>query len=94
MQKTERSQRQDEQGIMIPRLLSVEEVGEILGISPETVNELVDEFRLGYVRLSATKRAYTMELLAEFIEGETVHRDWGTCAVRAAWEAEQDYRVE
>ena len=88
MQAEQGRQRNDEEGIAIPRLLTVEEVGEILGISPETVDELVAAGRLGYVRLSADKRVFTIELLAEFISGETVHRDEAWLKHCAAVDAE------
>ena len=60
----------------IPRLLSADDVGEILGISGEEVNNLAEQGKLGCVELTDNKRAYTMDLVAEFIEGETYHRSW------------------
>ncbi|MFC1833219.1 hypothetical protein ACFL2Q_00625 [Thermodesulfobacteriota bacterium] len=60
----------------IPKLMTSEDVAEILGISDEEVNHLASEGRIGFVELTATKKAYTMGLVAEFIEGETYRRSW------------------
>lgn len=57
----------EEEYIDIPRLMSAQEVGEILGISERAVNRLVREGRLGYVRLTGSKKVFTLELVGEFI---------------------------
>jgi hypothetical protein len=49
---------------------------DILGITAEEVNHLSDEGKLGHVELTDTKKAYTMDLVAEFVEGETYRRSW------------------
>jgi hypothetical protein len=70
----ERRETIQEESIGIQRVLSAKEVGEMLGISEQEVNQLAEEGRIGYVRLTDTKKAYTMELVAEFIRGETYPR--------------------
>jgi hypothetical protein len=49
----------------------------MLGISERAVNRLVREGRLGYVRLTGSKKAFTLDLVGEFIRGETVGRAQG-----------------
>ncbi len=75
MLEEEKKQTKEKEDIDIPRLLSAQEVGEMLGISERAVKKLVSEGRLGYVRLTGNRRVFTMELVAEFVEGETVRRD-------------------
>jgi hypothetical protein len=60
----------------IPTLLTADDVAKILGITGEEVDNLANEGRLGYVELTDKKKAYTMDLIAEFIEGETYRRSW------------------
>jgi hypothetical protein len=67
----------EKESIVIPRLLTADEVAEILGITAEEVDHLADDARLGHVALTDTKKAYTMDLVADFIEGETYGRHWG-----------------
>jgi hypothetical protein len=76
MPKEERRKTNEEESIAIPRLLTADEVAEILGITAEEVDHLADDARLGHVALTDTKKAYTMDLVAEFIEGETYGRHW------------------
>jgi excisionase family DNA binding protein len=67
-------QTKEEETVDIPRLLSVQEVEEMLGISERAVNRLVREGRLGYVRLTRNKKGFTLNLVREFIKGETIRR--------------------
>lgn len=60
----------------IPRLLTANEVAVILGINEDEVNNLAHEGKLGHVELTESKKAYTMDLVAEFIKGETYRRHW------------------
>ena len=76
MPKKEQKQANGEEGIVIPKLLTAEDVGEILGITADEVNHLADEGKLGHVELTDTKKSYTMDLVAEFIDGETYRRHW------------------
>lgn len=69
------------------RLLSANEVGKMLGITEQEVNELAEEERIGYVRLTDTKKAYTMELVAEFLKGEAYRRSWRWDEIKSAVEA-------
>ncbi|MGO9571034.1 MAG: hypothetical protein ACLP5H_26215 [Desulfomonilaceae bacterium] len=71
-----KKQANGKEDIVIPRLLTAEDVAEILGITAEEVDHLADDARLGHVALTDTKKAYTMDLVAEFIEGETYGRHW------------------
>ncbi len=75
MLERENRETKEEQDINIPKLVDASEVAEILGISERAVKRLVSEGRLGYVRLTGNRRVFTMELVAEFVEGETVRRD-------------------
>jgi hypothetical protein len=76
MPKQEQRPTNEEDCIVIPRLLTADDVGEILGITAEEVNHLADEGKLGHVELTDTKKAYTMDLVAEFVERETYRRHW------------------
>jgi hypothetical protein len=76
MPKQEQRPTNEKECIVIPRLLTADDVGEILGITAEEVNHLADEGKLGHVELTDTKKAYIMDLVAEFIEGETYRRHW------------------
>ena len=67
MLEEKKKQTKEDENIDIPRLLSAQEVGEILGISERAVNRLVREGRLGYVRLTGSKKAFTLDLVGEFI---------------------------
>jgi hypothetical protein len=69
------------------RLLSANEVGTMLGITWQEVNELAEEERIEYVRLTETKKAYTMELVAEFVEAETYRRSWRWDEIKSKVEA-------
>jgi excisionase family DNA binding protein len=74
MLEEEKKQTKEKEDIDIPRLLTAQEVGEMLGISERAVNRLVREGRLGYVRLTGNRRLFTTELVGEFIRAETVRR--------------------
>jgi excisionase family DNA binding protein len=74
MQEEENRRTNQESVIGITRLLSAEEVGEILGISARTVNMLVKECRLGSIEITSRERRFTPELVEEFIRAETIHR--------------------
>ncbi len=87
MPKKERKQANEKEDFVIPRLLTAEDVGEILGITGEEVNHLAYEGKIGHVELTETKKAYTMDLVAEFIEAETYSRDWKWDEIKAEVEA-------
>ena len=53
-------------------LLKPEQVAEILGISPRTVNELCNRKELEYVRVDAKHRRFTEEMVQAFIDRKTV----------------------
>jgi hypothetical protein len=74
MPRREQKQANVEEGIVIPRLLTADDVAEILGITAEEVDHLANKGKLGHVALTDTKKAYTMDLVAEFVEGETYRR--------------------
>jgi|GEM_PF-6359523 len=76
MPKEDQKQANEKESIVIPRLLTADEVAEIIGITAEEVDHLAVEGKLGHVELTDTKKAYTMDLIAEFIEGETYRRHW------------------
>ncbi len=86
----QKKQTNEEESIVIPRLLSAQEVGEILGISAKTVNKLARQGRLGYVELTTRKKAFTKELVEEFIKAETYPRDWTWDEARAMQEADRN----
>lgn len=71
----------------IPRLLTADDVGKTLGITGEEVNNLADEGKLGHVELTDKKKAYTMDLITEFIKGETYRRSWRWDEVRRECES-------
>jgi excisionase family DNA binding protein len=52
----------------IPRLLSSNDVAEILGISTKTVNKLVREGKLGCVQVTSTERRFTKGQIQSYIE--------------------------
>jgi excisionase family DNA binding protein len=56
------------------QLLTAREVSEILGISESAVYQLTKEGSLGYIKLLRTRKAFTQELVREFLESQTVHR--------------------
>jgi excisionase family DNA binding protein len=68
----EEDRKTNEEGIGITRLLSAKEVGEILGVSPRTVNKLAREWRLGFVQLTTRQRRFTPELVEEFLRAHTI----------------------
>jgi excisionase family DNA binding protein len=53
-------------------LLTPEQVAEILGISPRTVNELCNRKKLGYVQVDSKHRRFTEEMVQEFIDRQAV----------------------
>lgn len=53
-------------------LLTPEQVAEILGISPRTVNELCNRKKLRFVQVDAKHRRFTDEMVQEFIDRQTV----------------------
>jgi len=53
-------------------LLTPEQVAEILGISPRTVNELCNRKKLGFVQVDAKHRRFTEEMVQDFIDRQTV----------------------
>jgi len=69
------SRTNENESIVIPRLLTAKEVADILRITEEDVNDLVGQERLGCMELTAHMRGFTKELVEEFIRAETVHRN-------------------
>jgi excisionase family DNA binding protein len=66
-----KKQRNDEERVPIPRLLSARDVGEILGISVKTVNKLVREAKLGCVQVTAKERRFSEEQIRDYIESRS-----------------------
>lgn len=87
MQNEETRQKNDEETRVSPKLLTATEVGEMLGISARTVNRLARTGKLGCVQLTDRDRKFTTELVQEFIEAETHHRDPIWDEAQAIWEA-------
>lgn len=56
---------------LIPRLLSSNEVAEILGISTKTVNKLVREGKLGCVQVTSRERRFTKAQIQSYIEDKS-----------------------
>jgi len=54
-------------------LLTPDQVAEILGISPRTVNVLCKRKKLRFIQVDAKHRRFTQEMVEEFIENQTVH---------------------
>src|SRR5271157_4233866 len=61
----------DQERILIQKLLSAKDVAEILGISVKTVNKLVREAKLGCVHVTAKERRFTEEQIRVYIESCT-----------------------
>ena len=53
------------------RLLSIEDVANILGISVRAVEQLVRKKKLGCVQLTKRKRGFTRELIDDFVRRES-----------------------
>ncbi len=76
MPKEEQKRANEKESIVIPKLLTADDVAETIGITAQEVDHLADGGKLGHVKLTDTKKAYTMDLVAEFIDGETYRRSW------------------
>jgi len=61
MINNETGKENDQERILIQKLLSAKDVAEILGISVKTVNKLVREAELGCVQVTAKERRFTEE---------------------------------
>jgi len=61
----------EQERILIQKLLSAREVAEILGISVKTVNKLVREAKLGCVQVTAKERRFTEDQIREYIESRS-----------------------
>jgi excisionase family DNA binding protein len=53
-------------------LLDPVQVGEILGISPRTVNDLCNRKKLRYIQVDAKHRRFTESMVQEYIDSQTV----------------------
>ena len=74
MVNNETGKENDQERIIIQKLLSAKDVAEILGISVKTVNKLVREGKLGCVQVTAKERRFTEEQVEIFIESRTIER--------------------
>jgi excisionase family DNA binding protein len=74
MLNEEKRQRNDEERVPIPRLLSTRDVAEILRISAKTVNKLVREGKLGCVQVTTRERRFSEEQVEGFVESRTIER--------------------
>ncbi len=72
----EETRQTKEDSIDIQKLMTAQDVGEMLGISARTVNKLARNGKLGCVQITGRERRFTIRLLQEFIKAETRHRDW------------------
>jgi excisionase family DNA binding protein len=61
----------EQERILIQKLLSGKDVAEILGISVKTVNKLVREGKLGCVQVTAKERRFTELQVEGFIESRS-----------------------
>jgi excisionase family DNA binding protein len=61
----------DNAKIGIQRLLSPEDVAEILGISVKTVNKLAREWKLGCVQVTSKDRRFTEEQVRAYIDAQS-----------------------
>jgi excisionase family DNA binding protein len=61
----------DNQQIAIQRLLSPQDVAEILGISVKTVHKLAREGKLGCVQVTSKERRFTEEQVRAYIESQS-----------------------
>jgi excisionase family DNA binding protein len=71
MVNNETGKENDQERILIQKLLSAKDVAEILGISVKTVNKLVREAKLGCVQVAAKERRFTEEQVREYIESRS-----------------------
>ncbi len=75
MKKSQETQTVKEEGIGNSRLLSAEDVAEMLGISAKAVSQLAGEGKLACVQLTRRERRFTTEQVEEFIVARTVHQE-------------------
>jgi excisionase family DNA binding protein len=61
----------DQERILIQKLLNAKDVAQILGISVKTVNKLVREAKLGCVQVTAKERRFTEDQIREYIESQS-----------------------
>jgi excisionase family DNA binding protein len=71
MTNNETGKENDPGQILIQKLLSAQDVAEILGISAKTVNKLVREGKLGCVQVTAKERRFTEDQMREYIESRS-----------------------
>jgi len=71
MLEEKKKQTKEEENIDIPRSLSTQEVGEILGISVKTVNKRVREGKLGCVQVTTKERRFTEDQIRDYIESRS-----------------------
>jgi len=71
MINNETGKENDQERIIIQKLLSAKDVAEILGISVKTVNKLVREAKLGCVQVTAKERRFTEDRIREYIESRS-----------------------
>jgi excisionase family DNA binding protein len=71
MVNNETGKENDQERILIQKLLSAKDVAQILGISVKTVNKQVREGKLGCVQVTAKERRFTEEQIREYIESRS-----------------------
>jgi excisionase family DNA binding protein len=71
MINNETGKENDQERILILKLLSARHVGEILGISAKTVHKLVREGKLGSVQITTKERRFTEQQVEGFIESRS-----------------------
>jgi excisionase family DNA binding protein len=71
MTTNESRKENDHAKIGIQRLLSPEDVAEILGISVKTVNKLAREGKLGCVQVTHRERRFTEEQVRAYIDAQS-----------------------
>src|SRR5208283_2657782 len=71
MINNETGKENDQERILIHKLLSAKGVAVVLGISVKTVNKLVREGKLGCVQVTTKERRFTEEQMLEYIESRS-----------------------
>jgi len=71
MKNNETGKENDQERILVQKLLSARDVAEILGISVKTVNKLVREGKIGCVQVTAKERRFTEDQIRDYIESRT-----------------------
>ena len=56
----------------MPNLMKVEDVAELLGLTPKYIHHLVRQGELGCVQMSHRKRLFTQEQVDQFIRSRSI----------------------